>query len=117
MSIRELQLRTQALLSRSATLPRLISAEKVQAILHNARVLLVSRFEGKAITRAGAAALGISRRAWEWARALLRAAGIHDGRDVTEASFGTALAALEAAGQRFTTVDFVRAFIAPSVFN
>ena len=47
-----------------------------------------------------APAWGLSERRWEWARALLMAARIHDGDDITEPDFAVAVQRLAAAHDR-----------------
>ncbi|MCB9150210.1 MAG: hypothetical protein H6641_15750 [Caldilineaceae bacterium] len=39
----------------------------------------------------------MSRRAWEWGRALMMAARIHNGSDITETSFQACMEAINAA--------------------
>lgn len=68
--------------------------------LDDAAAMLAWRFAGYAISRDGARDLGISERRWEWARALMMAARIHDGADVTEANFAAATERLAAAHDR-----------------
>ncbi len=79
--------------------------------LHDATVLLTWRFAGYAISRAKCAELGVSGRRWEWARALMIAARIHDGGDVTEPDFDTALRRLVAAHDRIEASGDIGALI------
>lgn len=65
--------------------------------LHDATVMLTWRFAGYAISRAKCAELGVSERRWEWARALMIAARIHDGTDIIETDFDVALRKLATA--------------------
>ena len=62
----------------------------------DATALLAWRFAGYSISRVKARELGITEHRWEWARALLMAARIHDGADVTEPDFDVALRKLAA---------------------
>lgn len=68
--------------------------------LSDATVMLAWRFAGYAISRAKVGSLGISQNRWEWARALMRAARIHDGQDVTLPDFDEALSRLVATHDR-----------------
>ena len=60
----------------------------------NARQMVVWRFEGDAISRRACLEAGMSRRAWEWGRALLIAARIHDGEDLTETDLDACMEAI-----------------------
>lgn len=64
--------------------------------LNDATALLAWRFAGYSIGRKKSRSLGITERRWEWARALMMAARIHDGNDVTEPDFDLALRKLSA---------------------
>ena len=68
----------------------------LERIKVDAQQLLVWRFSGLSISRRNAVEMGMSRRRWSWARALLQHARIHDDQDVTAADFDGALAALDA---------------------
>lgn len=57
--------------------------------------LLVWRFSGLAVTRRACEEMGMTQRRWQWARALLEMARIHDGNDVTASDFDGAVAAVE----------------------
>lgn len=79
--------------------------------LHDATVMLTWRFAGYAISRAKCAELGVTDRRWEWARALMIAARIHDGADVTEGDFDTALRKLAAAHDRIEATNDIGALV------
>lgn len=66
----------------------------------DATALLAWRFAGYSISRKKARGLGLTEHRWEWARALLMAARIHDGADVTEPDFDAALKRLTATHDR-----------------
>lgn len=66
----------------------------------DATAMLAWRFAGYSISRTKARDLGITERRWEWARALMQAARIHDGHDVTEPDFDAAMHRLAAAHDR-----------------
>jgi len=66
----------------------------------DATAMLAWRFAGYSISRTKAHDLGITERRWEWARALMMAARIHDGHDVTEPDFDFALTQLTKAHDR-----------------
>jgi hypothetical protein len=60
----------------------------------DAKTLLVWRFSGFPIGRRSSYAQGMSVRRWQWARALLRASRIHNGRDIIEPDFDAAMFSL-----------------------
>ncbi len=66
----------------------------------DATAMLAWRFAGYSISRVKARELGITEHRWEWARALMRTARIHDGADVIEPDFDAALRQLTAAHDR-----------------
>ena len=72
----------------------------LERAMADATAMLAWRFAGYSISRAKARDLGITERRWEWARALLLVARIHDGNDVTEPDFDAALRKLAAAHDR-----------------
>ena len=72
----------------------------LERAMADATAMLAWRFAGYSISRAKARDLGITERRWEWARALLLVARIHDGNDVTESDFDAALRKLAAAHDR-----------------
>ncbi|MCB0083788.1 MAG: hypothetical protein KDE47_22770 [Caldilineaceae bacterium] len=80
-------------------LRRVAKYSRADALLERVRVdsqqLLVWRFSGLSIARRAAVDMGMSRRRWQWARALLQHARIHDDNDLICTDFDTALAALE----------------------
>lgn len=61
----------------------------------DAKAMILHRFNGYSISRQNCLTLGISRRRWSNARALLQVARIHDGGDITETDFDAANAALD----------------------
>ena len=81
-------------------LRRVAKYSRQDALLERVRVdaqqLLVWRFSGLSISRRNAVEMGMSRRRWQWARALLQHARIHDDDDLTCTDFDGALAALDA---------------------
>ena len=66
----------------------------VTRALDDAAAMLAWRFAGYSISRESCRELGLSERRWEWARALLWAARIHDGQDLTEDDFESAKRAI-----------------------
>jgi len=58
--------------------------------LDDATAMLAWRFAGYSISRRSCAELGLPERRWEWARALLWAARVHNGNDITVAEFDVA---------------------------
>lgn len=72
----------------------------LERAMADATAMLAWRFAGYSISRAKARDLGITERRWEWARALLQVARVHDGDDVTEPDFDAALRKLAAAHDR-----------------
>ncbi|MCB0097590.1 MAG: hypothetical protein KDE46_17790 [Caldilineaceae bacterium] len=62
----------------------------------DAKQLLVWRFAGITICRRECGEMGMSQRRWQWARALLMTARLHDGRDLVMCEFEGAVRALEA---------------------
>ena len=79
--------------------------------LDDATALLTWRFGGFAISRKYARRLGLSERRWEWARALLMAARIHDGDDITEPDFAVAVQRLAAAHDRIAAQGDIGALV------
>jgi hypothetical protein len=63
----------------------------------HAQQLLIWRFSGLSISRSAVEELGMTRRRWQWARALLETARIHDGQDVTATDFDGAVMAVDVA--------------------
>lgn len=78
----------------------------------DAKTMLVWRFAGVPVSRSSCYELGMSLRRWEWARALLIVARVHDGRDVTAAEFAVAVAALERAAKTLADGDDLSRLIA-----
>jgi len=74
-------------------------AVKLENIHRFAQHLLAMRFAGQAITQRAVIDAGFSRRWWQWGRALLMAARVHDGKDVVADDFDMALAALNEAAE------------------
>jgi hypothetical protein len=72
----------------------------LERAMADATAMLAWRFAGYSISRAKARDLGITERRWEWARALLQVARVHDGDDVTEPDFDAAVRKLAAAHDR-----------------
>lgn len=70
---------------------------QLQRVKLDAQQLLIWRFSGLSISRSAVEELGMTRRRWQWARALLETARIHDGRDVTAIDFDGAVRAVDAA--------------------
>lgn len=70
-------------------LMRLAGDRKKASILRRAEVdaktLLTWRINGLCVSRSSAYELGMSFRRWEWARALLLYAGVHNGGDIAYA--------------------------------
>ena len=60
----------------------------------NARQMIEWRFRGDSISQRACIEMGMSRRSWEWGRALLMAARIHNGIDITEGSFQACMEAV-----------------------
>lgn len=83
----------------------------LERAMADATAMLAWRFAGYAISRAKARDLGITERRWEWARALLQVARIHDGNDVTEPDFDAALRKLAAAHDRIEATGDIGALI------
>ena len=77
----------------------------------DATAMLAWRFAGYSISRDACEKLGIGDRRWEWARALLIVARIHDGADITEPDFDAALRRLAAAHDRITAQGNIDALI------
>jgi len=70
-------------------------AARLERTETDAKQLLVWRFSGFSISLRAVSNYGMTRRHWEWARALLIHAGIHDGRDVTCPHFAEAVTSVE----------------------
>ena len=83
----------------------------LERAMADATAMLAWRFAGYSISRAKARDLGITERRWEWARALLLVARIHDGNDVTEPDFDAALRKLAAAHDRIEATGDIGALI------
>lgn len=83
----------------------------LERAMADATAMLAWRFAGYSISRAKARDLGITERRWEWARALLLVARIHDGDDVTEPDFDAALRKLAAAHDRIEATGDIGALI------
>lgn len=79
--------------------------------LDDATAMLAWRFAGYAITRDACRELGLPERRWEWARALLMAARIHDGWDIIEPQFDQAARKLAATHDRIEASGDVQALI------
>ena len=79
--------------------------------LDDATAMLAWRFAGFAITRDACRELGLPERRWEWARALLMAARIHDGWDITEPQFDLAAKKLAATHDRIEASGDIGALI------
>lgn len=79
--------------------------------LDDATALLTWRFAGYAISRKYARQLGLSERRWEWARALLMAARIHNGDDITEPDFQIAVQRLATAHDRIMATGDIGALV------
>ena len=77
----------------------------------DATAMLAWRFAGFSISRDSCRGLGISERRWEWARALLIVARIHDGSDITEPDFDAALTRLAAAHDRIAAQGDIGALV------
>lgn len=60
----------------------------------DAQQLIAWRFAGLSISRRAANEMGMGQRRWQWARALLMLAGVHNGEDVIEPDFDAVLRAL-----------------------
>lgn len=78
---------------------------------HDATVMLAWRFAGYAISRSKCVKLGVTDRRWEWARALMIAARIHDGADVTETDFDAALRKLATTHDRIEAQGDIGALV------
>lgn len=83
----------------------------LERAMADATAMLAWRFAGYSISRAKARDLGITERRWEWARALLLVARVHDGGDVTEPDFDAALRKLAAAHDRIEATGDIGALI------
>ena len=79
--------------------------------LDDATAMLAWRFAGYAITRDSCHELGLPERRWEWARALLMTARIHDGDDITEPAFDVAIRKLAGAHDRIDAQGDIGALI------
>lgn len=79
--------------------------------LDDATAMLAWRFAGYAITRDACYELGLPERRWEWARALLMTARIHDGADITEPDFDAATRRLAATHDRIEAQGDIGALI------
>ena len=83
----------------------------LERAMADATAMLAWRFAGYSISRAKARDLGITERRWEWARALLLVARVHDGGDITEPDFDAALRKLAAAHDRIEAQGDIGALI------
>ena len=83
-------------------------AVRLERVETDTKQLLVWRFSGFSITLRAVAEYGMTRRHWEWARALLLYANIHDGHDVTCHDFAEAVAAVEDAVHTLRTEGLER---------
>ena len=83
----------------------------LERAMADATAMLAWRFAGYSISRAKARDLGITERRWEWARALLQVARVHDGDDVTEPDFDAAVRKLAAAHDRIEAQGDIGALI------
>ena len=83
----------------------------LERAMADATALLAWRFAGYSISRAKARDLGITERRWEWARALLQVARVHDGADITDPDFDAALRKLAAAHDRIEATGDIGALI------
>ena len=79
--------------------------------LDDATAMLAWRFAGYAVTRDACRELGLPERRWEWARALLMAARIHDGSDITEPAFDVATRKLASTHDRIAESGDIGALI------
>ena len=79
--------------------------------MDDATAMLAWRFAGYSISRDSCERLGIGDRRWEWARALLMVARVHDGADVTEPDFDAALRRLAAAHDRLEAQNSIEPLI------
>lgn len=83
----------------------------------DAKALLLRRFSGYSISRSECESAGISRRAWPWAIALLKNAGIYDRGDVRTEDFRIAINMLDAefgSMEQSGTIVRLRAALPPS---
>jgi hypothetical protein len=79
--------------------------------LDDATAMLAWRFAGFGISRDKCGEMGLGERRWEWARALLMAARIHDGTDITESEFDVAVRKLAAVHDRIEAQGDIGALI------
>lgn len=70
---------------------------RLRQAYRDAKAMLNNRFAGYSISRQNCLTMGIPRRRWPWAIALLKLARVHNGRDVIEQDLETAVTALDAA--------------------
>ena len=83
----------------------------LERALADATAMATWRFAGYSISRDACVGLGISERRWEWARALLMTARVHDGSDITEPDFDAVLRRLSAAHDRIVAQGDIEALV------
>ncbi len=83
----------------------------LERALADATAMIAWRFAGYSISRDSCADLGISERRWEWARALLMTARVHDGADITEPDFDAVLRRVAAAHDRIVAQGDIGALV------
>ena len=72
---------------------------RLRKAYRDARAMLLHRFNGYSISRENCLNVGISRRSWSNARALLMAARIHDGNDIIVEDFNAAIKMLDSTAE------------------
>lgn len=83
----------------------------LERALADATAMVAWRFAGYSISRDACVGLGISERRWEWARALLMTARVHDGVDIVEPEFDVVLRRLAAAHDRIAAQGDIGALV------
>ena len=99
-------------------LPDVRDMKRLRQAHRDAKAMLLRRFSGYSISRHECELVGISRRRWPWAIALLRCAGVYKSGDVALDDFNTAMGMLERefeGMERAGTVKRLRAAMPPSV--